>query len=245
MAEQVTIASRFRGPPDSANGGYACGVVARALSPEAAAEVTLRSPPPLDRPLSLAKTGDGVELLDGEALVASARSVPADGLAPPVAVTLDQAEASRAGSPMRTRHPYPTCFVCGPQAEDGLGVTCGHVHEREDVVAAPFATAEWMADSEGNVRPELVWSVLDCPGGIAEMLSPGAGISVLGRLTAELRHPIPVGSDYVALGWTAGREGRKAHAGTAILDRSGTPLAVGRATWIEVAADDGARRTRA
>lgn len=244
MTEQVTIAPRFRGPPDSANGGYACGVVARALPP-GAAEVTLRSPPPLDLPLSLAETDDGVELRDGEALVASGRSVPAPGLAPPAAVPLEEAEAARAGSPMRTRHPYPTCFVCGPKAEDGLGVTCGHVQGRGDVVAAPFATAEWMADSEGNVRPELVWSVLDCPGGIAEMLSPGAGIAVLGRLTAELRAPIPVGSDYVAIGWTAGREGRKAHAGTAVLDRSGTPLAVGRATWIEVAADDAARKTRA
>ena len=67
----------------------------------------------LDRPLSLAKTGDGVELLDGEALVASGRSVPADGLAPPVTVTLDQAEASR-GLPDADAAPLPDLLRLRP-----------------------------------------------------------------------------------------------------------------------------------
>ena len=49
--DEVVIARRFCGPPTSANGGYACGLVAGLL--DGRARVTLRSPPPLDRPLQI------------------------------------------------------------------------------------------------------------------------------------------------------------------------------------------------
>ena len=70
------IARRFRGPPASANGGYACGVVAETV--EGTAMVTLRVPPPLDHPMTL--RGDGVtgRLSDGGQLVAEARSAALD-----------------------------------------------------------------------------------------------------------------------------------------------------------------------
>ena len=48
--ETVTIDRRFRGPLRSANGGYACGLLGSRVGP--AAEVTLRLPPPLERPLT-------------------------------------------------------------------------------------------------------------------------------------------------------------------------------------------------
>jgi hypothetical protein len=45
----ITVPHRFRGPSDSGNGGYSCGVIAaHAGNP---AEVTLRRPPPLDTPM--------------------------------------------------------------------------------------------------------------------------------------------------------------------------------------------------
>ena len=46
MAETVTIARRYRGPLDSANGGYAAGLLGARLG--GTAEVTLRLPPPLE-----------------------------------------------------------------------------------------------------------------------------------------------------------------------------------------------------
>ena len=49
MRNQITIAKRFCGPPRSGNGGYVCGSLAAFV--EGTAEVTLRRPPPLDRPL--------------------------------------------------------------------------------------------------------------------------------------------------------------------------------------------------
>ena len=48
----VRINRRFRGPPDSGNGGYVCGLVAQALG-GSDCEITLHAPPSLDRDLQL------------------------------------------------------------------------------------------------------------------------------------------------------------------------------------------------
>jgi hypothetical protein len=53
VSETLTIEGRFNGPEGSGNGGYTCGLLARELDGEA--EVTLRRPPPLDRPLVLVR----------------------------------------------------------------------------------------------------------------------------------------------------------------------------------------------
>jgi hypothetical protein len=47
--------ARFNGPPGSANGGYACGVIAQHV-PSDLVEVTLRRPPPLDTTLFIERT---------------------------------------------------------------------------------------------------------------------------------------------------------------------------------------------
>jgi len=52
----------------------------------------------------------------------------------------------------------------------------------------------------GAVAPEIVWSVLDCPGGISTMLLPDVGMSVLGRMAARIDAPIETGMTCVALG---------------------------------------------
>ena len=49
--QTMTIARRFRGPPNSGNGGYVCGMLARYIS--GAAEVVLRAPPPLETELDV------------------------------------------------------------------------------------------------------------------------------------------------------------------------------------------------
>ena len=51
MQDTVVIPSRYRGPPQSGNGGYVSGVFAELLPrhPDKAPEITLRSPIPLDR----------------------------------------------------------------------------------------------------------------------------------------------------------------------------------------------------
>ncbi|MGH2716864.1 MAG: hypothetical protein ACRDM7_23840, partial [Thermoleophilaceae bacterium] len=61
MPEPLTIPARFNGPPSSANGGYACGRVAELVGTEEVA-VSLRLPPPLERPLEVVRDGERVEL---------------------------------------------------------------------------------------------------------------------------------------------------------------------------------------
>ncbi len=75
----VTVARRFNGPLTSANGGYACGLLARHV--DGPAEVTLRRPVPLDRELDLERHDDGrVTLHDGDTLLAEGEPAAAAGL---------------------------------------------------------------------------------------------------------------------------------------------------------------------
>jgi hypothetical protein len=206
----VIVARRYRGPAQSGNGGYSCGLFAQLLDGDA--EVTLRSPPPLDTPLRV----DGLEIWDGDTLVADVR---------PTAVELELPEPpSRvvAGEP-DPDHPFPTCFVCGPARTDGLRLL---PRAYGDVVAAPWRPAE--------VSRELVWAALDCPGAFA--VNPGfdRGVTVLGRLAVHIEELPREGDDLVVVGWDlGGSDGRRFYAGTSLF-RGKTPLAWGRATWFSV-----------
>ena len=72
--QTITIPRRFRGPPNSGNGGYVCGILARQIA--GAAEVTLRAPPPLETELDLVEVGARVwELRQGTATIAVGRPV--------------------------------------------------------------------------------------------------------------------------------------------------------------------------
>ncbi len=68
----IRIPARFNGPPGSANGGYACGLVAGAMAVDSA-EVTLRLPPPLETDLAVESQGQRISLRDGGRLVAEGR----------------------------------------------------------------------------------------------------------------------------------------------------------------------------
>lgn len=232
---QVTIERRFRGPADSANGGYACGAVAAFVEPGPAVEATLRAPPPLETPLGIEANESEARMRHGETLVAEARAAGSPELEVPEPVSAQDAGAAHRDSPMHQHHPFPECFVCGSDrpAGDGLRVLCGPVPGR-GLIAAPWETDESMAGEDGRIRSELVWSVLDCPSGQAAMLAPEVGVTVLGRLTGMFAEPLEAGPTYVAIGWPIGREGRKVHSATAILDPAGEPVAVARAVWIEL-----------
>ena len=189
----VFIDERYNGPPGSANGGYASGVIAAALPPgNGIPEVTLRSPPPLGRELAVQSRGDGIAVLDGDVLVAEARRVPAD-LEHVDAVPFESAVAASDASPIHDRHPYPGCFVCGPErdARDGLRIIPGPVDDRK-VVASPWIPDATVADGDGVVHPAVVWSALDCPSWFAySCFEPVDGLMLLGRLTADILRTPP------------------------------------------------------
>jgi hypothetical protein len=190
MGERVVIRTRFRGPPNSAQGGYTCGLLAGRI--DGAAEVSLRSPPPLDAPLEIrAEAGDRVVLLDGGELVADGRPSPLE-LEPPRPVTLAEAEAGSAACPWIDRHPLPQCFGCGPDRDvpDGLRLLPGPVVGRE-VWAAPWTPDPSVADEEGVVQPTVVWAALDCPTSFPTV--PQGRPCVLARMRARLESPVRAG----------------------------------------------------
>jgi hypothetical protein len=233
MAESVTIPARFNGPPDTGNGGYSCGVAA-ALLGGAAAEVSLRSPPPLERPLAVRREGDVVRLLDEETLVAEAAParLPFDA---PGAVSVEEAEdASRAGYELWTAgHPFPTCVVCGPRRQDdGYRVFPGPLGDGR--YAAAWTPDSSLADDSGRVRLECAWAALDCPTSAPVMSHGKDPPIVLARLGARVgRRPLP-GRPHAIVSWPIAVDGRKRHSGAALYDELGDLLAVARALWIEL-----------
>jgi len=235
MSEQVTIDRRFNGPPESGHGGYVCGVVAGLVGGQA--EVTLRRPPPLDRPLDVRRLqSGGVALLDGETVIAEGAPASLD-IDVPEPVALPDAEAASRSYLGFRRHPFPTCFACGPQrAEgDGLRILPGRAEGR-NMVAAPWTANSSLTDEEGTLRPEFMWAALDCPGAWALMtdLSEAPPV-VLGRLAAKLLAPVRGGERCVAIGWPLGEEGRKLYSGTALFSEERELRAFARATWVILA----------
>lgn len=233
MPESITIAPRFSGPRASGHGGYVCGVVAGLLS--GPAEVTLRRPPPLGRPLPVRRLDDGgVELRDGEVVVAHGTPAIVEPEVPEP-VTLDQAVAAARAYHGFRQHTFPTCFACGPdRAEgDGLRIFPGVVPGR-GLVAAPWVPDVSLADDTGRVRAEFVWAALDCPSGWAVILLTTEGSFLLGRLGVRSLGPVGAGERCVVVGWPGPGEGRKWAAGAALLSERGEVRAVASALWIRL-----------
>jgi hypothetical protein len=218
--EHLTIEARFNGPDGSANGGYTCGRIAELLG--GGAEVTLRAPPPLEKPLVVEREGDGVRVLDGETLVAEA--VPAtfelDVPAPP---SFEEAKTASGRYPGLEEHAFPRCFVCGPAREPGDGLR---------IFAGPLGDGRFAATWQPTeVGPELVWAALDCPGAIAVGF-PERGETLLGRFAVDIDDLPEPGERCVVVAWPLGEDGRKLYAATALYGEDSRPLARGRATWI-------------
>jgi len=254
VSATVTIAPRFNGPPSSAHGGYSAGLVGTAV--DGPAEVTLLAPPPLATPLRIAVLDGGgaaeLRLADdggaaelrlagaGGAVIATAVRTTVDvGPAPRADVT-----AIRAAMPsrevLRTYHPFPTCFGCGPDrdAGDGLCLFPGLV----DPVTALWGVT-WRPDGGGPVDPLMVWAALDCPSSAPAQDPTGQRPIVLGRLAVDIREPVPAdGAEHAILSAPLTHLGRKRTNAVWLVDANGRELAVGRATWIELKPVDAATR---
>jgi hypothetical protein len=222
-AAQLLIRERYNGPPGTGNGGYTAGLVATQL-PDQPVEVTLRVPPPLERPLRVEGTVErGLEVYDGTRLVAQARPVPLDD--PPVApVSYEDAVTAAAGYPGFVDHPFPSCYVCGPGREDGLRIFPG------PVPGGTGTAAPWRVPAE--VDAVTVWAALDCPGGWA-IIGPGRPY-VLGRMTARVTAVPEAGTDCVVVGAVVASEGRKAQVRSTVYSPDGQPLAHARSTWVAI-----------
>jgi hypothetical protein len=239
------IAKRYCGPPNSGNGGYVCGRLARHIP--GGAEITLHAPTPLDRALDVvALDGGRWELRDGNKLVATGRSATIELANLEKASFEDAWEAARL--PTINEHPLPTCFVCGPaRAEgDGLRIFAGPIPRRSihapAVLAATWTPASTLAAEDGLVAPEFLWSVLDCPTGYAssydaDRRSFDRTPILLGRMSARIEQRPRPGERCVITAWATGRDGRKRSAEAAVHDEAGALLATARAMWITVDRD--------
>jgi hypothetical protein len=221
VPEIVSIDRRYRGPLESANGGYAAGVLGSRLG--GAAEVTLRLPPPLERPLEVRRDGERLLLVDGDRLVADA--APGDSaVEAPSPPTPEEAAAASEGIGAFGPPQFAECFVCGVRDDgSGLGIHPGPVPGRDGLVATTWVARE--------VAPEVVWAAIDCPGAYA-VGEVGREEPVLGRMTARVDRLPAEGEACVVVGWPLGSEGRKLHAGTALYGRDGELLALARQVWI-------------
>ena len=238
------IDRRYCGPPNSGNGGYVCGRLARHIA--GGAEVTLRVPPPLDKPLDVAAADDGSwQLRDGATVVATGRAARVE-LARLETASFDEACAAELLTPVKPHeHLLPTCFVCGPARApgDGLRIFAGPLVRQSPNGSAVLA-ASWTPDptlmaEDGFVAPEFLWSALDCPTGYASSYDRESGNFdrapiLLGRMSARIEARPRPGERCVITAWETGRDGRKRVAEAAAHGEAGTLLAVARATWIAV-----------
>jgi hypothetical protein len=229
----VTIARRFNGPPGSANGGYACGIVAKMM--DGPAKVRLQRPVPLDTELVLEHDGDAIQLRHGDLTIAMATAGEVKCV-PPSAPTLDAARRAGGASTDEKRHPFPTCFVCGPlrAAGDGLRIFPGPI--AQDDCACVWTPGRELAGTRG-VDSLYVWAALDCPTGWAVQAAAQGRVAVLGTFAVEQLEEVALDVPHILTAWRLGQEGRKHFAGGALWTADQRLLAVAEATWIEVAAE--------
>lgn len=228
---EIIIPYRFRGPSLSANGGYITGLLAEQI--DGPAEVTLKAPPPLEKPLHLVPTRDGFDLMDGTQPIASVRPEHY-ALAVPPCPPRHAVEQASSGYHGFTDSPVPHCFVCGRDRKpgDGLCIYTGPV-EGEDMVAASFVPDASLAGDDGHVAERFVFAALDCPGAWA-FYDRSKGQMLLGRIVGEVTGTVEVGERCTVIGWPIAEEGRKAYAGTAVFNSAGLVVASAYATWIKV-----------
>ena len=226
----VRVDRRFRGPSNSGNGGYVCGLVAAETGASvggSAAEVTLRSPPPLDTAMSVeARDDDGVRIRHGDVTIAeSRRAILAPYPVPPVdAMTARNASALYPGLVV---HPFPECFVCGPARPpgDGLRLFPGRLGDGRTACV-------WTVAADAAGQPEFVWAALDCPGGWSADIEGRP--MVLGRMTAQVSAVPAAGEQCIVMGQLLGSEGRKTWTATSAYGADGRELGRAHSTWLTV-----------
>lgn len=235
FVREVEIPSRFIGPDGIVNGGYLAGLLGREV--DGPVEVSFRRPTPPDRPLALHAPDEASrELRDGGVLLASVRRASL-AIEVPEPVSFELASTVGGEYAALDGHPFPRCFVCGPERApgDALRVFPGAVEPGR--VAAPVVFSPAFADEDGVVRPEHVTAALECPGGFAIVSAdPRDHVPMLLASYALRREaPVRAGERCVVVGLASGAEGRKRFATTALYGEDGSLRACARELWIIVA----------
>jgi len=244
---EIIVPRRFCGPPDSGNGGWTAGALAAHLTQERpdnradgwpTFEVSLRRPPPLDTLLQLTEEGGTTSAaLDGT-VIATARRVEGT-LADVGPVPFDEARAAEAAYPGHTFHPFPTCFACGTDREEGDGLRIFPGAVSQERVAAtwrphPSLSEDYHTYVDASARASVAatWAALDCVGGWAGDLTER--LMVLGRMTTRVETLPVIGEEHVVVGARRGAEGRKTFTAATLYDGEGRAVASAEHVWIAV-----------
>jgi hypothetical protein len=229
---EIVISRQFRGPPNSGNGGYVCGVVGG----KGPATVALRALIPLDVALDLHTSDDATRLMgkDGT-LIAEATPAAVALPEPPTPPSLDQARDAATRCLWTDKPFHPPCFTCSSIREDGDGLRIlpGQIAGAEPGhIACVWTPHAAFADADGLVPDEIVWAALDCPGSLAWVVKSGMGGGLLGTMTGEVLRRPRAGEDTIVTAWPIEQSGRKFIAGVALFDAQGALMARGSQIWI-------------
>jgi hypothetical protein len=236
---KIEIGRRFCGPPDSGNGGYVCGVIAKDIAGPATAVLGARVP--LDTRLDI-RLEDGVMRLTGAEEALIGRGAPADRAILPKPPEAPSMRAARAAGERFAGHGqriHPICFTCGPERGegDGLRVFVGQVEGRAAGEVAGIWTPHMdFGDQQGLVPSEVIWAALDCPGFFAWVAKEGRHGALLGTMTCEILKRPRAGEETIVMAWPLERQGRKETAGVALFAMNGELLARAHQVWITLAA---------
>jgi hypothetical protein len=245
----LIVPRRFCGPPASGNGGWTAGALAATLPHDAdhgrswpAVTVTLRQPPPLDVELPVTDDDGGrVASYDGRPV---ARARFADRDPDPVApVAADEARAAEAAYPGFRSHPFPTCFACGTEREegDGLRIFPGEVSPQGETARSaatwtphPSLAEDWheYRDDVRHAALPVTWAALDCVGAWAADMADRP--MVLGTMTARIDALPVIGEEHVVIGAARGQEGRKTFTAATLYDADARVVAVAEHVWVTV-----------
>jgi hypothetical protein len=145
-------------------------------------------------------------------------------------VPLAEARAAEQAFVGLASHPFPTCFVCGPDRADGLRIFPGPVADQDGRtrLAASWTPDESVAD---NLSP-VTWAALDCIGGWAGGLADRT--MVLARMTAQVDVLPRIGAEHVVVGLDRRTEGRKTFTAAALYDPDGRLLGRAEHLWLAV-----------
>lgn len=232
---KIIIPQQFCGPPNSGNGGYVCGVIAKDFAGPATS--VLRARVPLDVDLDL-RLEDGVMQLTDEAGSLVGKSETANRALLPTPPKPPSLGAARAAGERYLGHDqriHPTCFTCGPERGegDGLRVFPGQIDGAPvGHVACVWTPDAAFADAQGLVPSEVIWAALDCPGFFAWVVKEGRHGALLGTMTGEVSHRPLAAHPYIVMAWPLAREGRKETAGVALFAEDGELLALAHQVWI-------------
>jgi hypothetical protein len=233
LSETIVIDSRYCGAPGLANDGYAAGLLAARIG--VSADASFRRPVPVGRELQIDRTGDGVSLFAAGELLVEAKRIDLQLPVPPPPSLAQAHEASARYLGRRAHLRFARCFGCGIERAAGFGlrIFAGPTGREDGAYAAPWVPESTFVDERGVVRPEFVWTALDCSGGIALMGDDAAPVLLPARLAARIDALPRAGEPYVVMAWVIQRGEGKHVTGTALFAAAGHLLALGRAQWLE------------